>query len=124
MAILTRVNGSLKPVMNVDVSSYTNGAPDANTVTNDATVNAFGPKLDFFTVDAGAAVTGDEMASALQTIQQLATVAIYNADLATGELALAVYPTGAWTAVSLNAAVIALGGGWAAVTTTASATFV
>lgn len=124
MAIFTRVNGSLKPVMNVDVGSYTNGAPDADLVTNDATVNAFGPKLDFFTADAGGAVTAAEMAAAIQTVQQLATVAIYNADIATGELALAVYPTGAWTAVTLNAAVIALGGGWAAVTSTASATFV
>jgi hypothetical protein len=83
-----------------------------------------GPKMDFFTVDAGVAVTADEMAAAVQTVQQLATIYMYNADLANGEIALAVYPTGAWTAVTLNAAVVALGGNWAAATSTASATFV
>jgi hypothetical protein len=132
MAILTRVNGSLKPVMNVDVGSYTNGSPDANLVTDDATVNLMGPKMDFFTVDAGAVVTANQMAAAVQTVQQLATIYMYNADLANGEIALAVYPTGAYTAATLQSAIQNLGLvvdpvgllPWATATAAVGATFV
>jgi hypothetical protein len=122
MAILTRVNGSLKPVMNVDVDSYTNGAPDANLVTNGATVNAMGPKLDFFTLAAGGAVTADQMAAAVQSVQQLATIYMYSADIATGDLVVAVYPTAAWTTTTLDAALVGLTG-WTGVTSATGATF-
>jgi len=126
MAIFTRINGDLQPVVVMDSGIGASGAGfnnGANAVVNGATVNVMGPKLDFFTVAAGGAVTADEMAAAVLTVQQRATIYMYNADIATGDLILAVYPTAAWSTTTLDTDIQALGGGWAAATSTASATF-
>lgn len=122
MAQFTRVSGDSKPVFHLDADSYTNTG--VNTVTSAATVQPQGPKLDFFTYTATGAVTGAEVASAIQTIQQLATIYIYEyTDAASDKLAFAVYPVGAWTTGALDTALDALGGGLAGGTTTANATF-
>lgn len=122
MAQFTKVNGDFKPVLHLDSPAYTNTG--LNAVTSAATVQPQGPKLDFFTYTAAGALTPAEIAQGFQTIQQLATVYIYEyTDAAADTLAFAVYPTGAWTTATLDTALIALGGGWVGGATSASATF-
>jgi hypothetical protein len=120
MAQVTRVNGDFKPVLNVDAREYTNTG--VNAVVSAATVQAQGPKLDFFTVTADGALTGANVKTIIDTIQQLAVVYIYEyTDAADDTLAVAVYPTGAYTAATLEAAVVAAG--FATATAAATATF-
>jgi hypothetical protein len=124
MAQFTRVNGDLKQVLWLDAPDYTNTG--VNAVTSAVTVQPQGPKLDFFTATANGALTTTQVASAVQAIQQLATIHIYEyTDTTNDTLAFAVYPTGAWTTASLVTALEANPGpAWAnAVTVTASATF-
>lgn len=120
MAEVTRVNGDFKPVLNVDARAYDNTG--VNAVVSAATVQPQGPKLDFFTVTAAGALTGANVKTIIDTIQQLATVYIYEyTDAANDTLAVAVYPTGAFTANTLQAAVVAAG--FAAATAAGVATF-
>ena len=97
MAYTTRTHGDLGQVMNYDVAGYTVGAVDA--VTSAVTVQPAGPKLDFGTITSTVGHwTGAEVNTIIQTLQQLATVYIY--EFTTGgtydTLAVGVYPTGAW----------------------------
>lgn len=120
MAQFTKVNGDFQPVINYDSPAYTNNG--LNAVTSAATVQPQGPKLDFFTItkDTGA-FTGANIATIVQTVQQLATIYIYEyTDASDDTFAMAVYPTGAWTAATLDTAVTAAG---IAVTVAATATF-
>ena len=122
MAQFTRVSGDLQPVMHFDAAAYTNNG--VNAATSGATVQPQGPKLDFFTATANGAVSSTQLAAAIQTIQQLAVIHIYEyTDAAADTLAFAVYPVGAWTTATLDTALQALGGGWAGGATAASATF-
>lgn len=124
MAQFTRVNGDLKPVLWLDQPDYTNSG--VNAVSSALTVQPQGPKLDFFTATANGALTTTQVNSAVQAIQQLATIYIYEyTDAANDTLAFAVYPTGAWTTAGLVAALEnANGPAWAnAVTVSAQATF-
>ena len=127
MAQFTRVNGDFKPLINYDADSYTNTG--VNTVTSAATVQPQGPKLAFGTITfTGIATpTGADIHTAFQTIEQLATMHIYEfteVGANTDTLAVAIYPVDAWdftNAGNLDAALTtALG---YAVTTAASATF-
>lgn len=127
MAQFTRTNGDLKPVLNLDTGAYTSG--NVNASTSAATVQPQGPKLDFGTITfTGIATpTDSDMAITFQTIQQLASVYIYEfteVGANTDTLAVAVYPVGAWdftNAGTLDTALTtALG---YAVTTAQSATF-
>lgn len=120
MAQFTKVNGDFQPVINYDSPEYTNAG--LNAVVSAATVQPQGPKLDFFTVTATGALTGAQVATLVQTIQQLAVVYLYEyTDAANDTLAVAVYPTAAWTAGGLDTAFTAAG--VTGTTTTASATF-
>ena len=127
MAQFTKTNGDLLPVLHLDSPAYTNSG--ANAVTSGASVQPQGPKLDFFTVTASgsSALTGTQVSLIIQATQQLATVYMYEFTTAGPDtLAMAVYPTGAWTTTTLNAAIIAelTAGGVANTTvTTATATF-
>lgn len=58
-----------------------------------ATVQPQGPKLEFFTLT----ITDSAYEQAMQELQQLATIHIYEVISATS-MAVAVYPVGAWTA--------------------------
>ena len=127
MAQFTKVNGDYQPVVVLD-SGVVASAPGAgwnsglNAVVSGATVQPQGPKLDFFTLtkDTGAFTT-DNINTIVQTVQQLATIYIYEyTDTANDTFAMAVYPTGAWDATSLDTAVTAAG---VAVTVAATATF-
>jgi hypothetical protein len=122
MAQFARVNGDNKPVLWLDQPDYTNTG--VNAVSTGLTVNPMGPKLDFFTFTAAGALTGAEVTQAIQVLQQLATVYIYEyTDDTADTLAVALYPTGAWTTTSITAAMTAAGGGLAGGATTATATF-
>jgi hypothetical protein len=127
MAQFTKTNGDFLPVINFDSPAYTNSG--ANAVTSAATVQPQGPKLDFFTVTAAStgALTGTQVSLIIQATQQLATVYIYEFTTAGPDtLAMAVYPVGAWTATTLQAAVrtgLTAGGAANAVVATATATF-
>lgn len=116
MATVTRVNGDFKQVMNQDSPSYTYTA--VNAVTSGVTVNVQGPKLDFFTVTLADIAANTTIAlTAIETIQQKATIAIYEfTDTGTDTLALALYPTGAYTTVTLAADIDAATGGTSTVT--------
>ena len=103
MAQFTKSNGDLLPVLNLDYPAYTNSG--ANAVSTANTVQPQGPKLDFFTI----------------------TVYIYEFTTAGPDtLAMAVYPTGAWTTATLQTATraaLTAGGAANAVVASATATF-
>ena len=129
MAQFTKVNGDFQPVVVVD-SGVVASSPGAgwnsglNAVVSGATVNPMGPKLDFFTLtkDTGA-FTGANIATIVDTVQQLATIYIYEfTDTGTDTLAVAVYPTGAWTTGTLTTAIDTATGGSSTVTATATFT--
>ena len=120
MAQFTRTNGDYLPVINYDSPAYTNSG--VNAVTSAATVQPQGPKLDFFTLtkDTGAFTTAN-INTIVQTVQQLATIYIYEyTDASDDTFAMAIYPVGAWTTTTMDTAVTAAG---VAVTVAASATF-
>ena len=120
MAIQTKTHGDYQPVMNYDARDYTVGA--LNAVTSGVTVQPQGPKLDFFTVTATGALTTAQVNTVVQTLQQLAVVYVYEYTDATNDtLAVAVYPTAAWTDSAIDTALAAAG--IAGTTTTAGATF-
>jgi hypothetical protein len=134
MAQFTRTSGDLQPVVVMDqgVAASSPGAghnSGINTVVSGASVNVAGPKLDFGTVTftGNATVSGTSLAIAIQTIQQQATIAIYEFTTNTSNtatLALATYPVGGidyTNAGGLDAALTAALG--YAVTTAETATF-
>jgi len=119
--ITTPTNGTYQPVSNMDAGT-TASSPGAgwptplNSATSGATVNLAGPKLDFFTITLASVATPSVLNATMLAIQTKATIAMYEVtDTGTDTLAIAVYPTGAWTTGDLDTAT----GG----TTTASATF-
>ena len=127
MASFTKVNGDFLPVINFDSPAYTNSG--ANAVSSAATVQPQGPKLDYFTVTAASsgALSGTQVSLIIQATQQLATVYIYEFTTAGPDtLAMAVYPTAAWTTGTLQTAIragLTAGGAANAVVVSASATF-
>jgi hypothetical protein len=125
MAQFTKVNGDLLPVLRLDAAQYENSG--ANAVSDGSTVQPQGPKLDFFTITATGALTGTQVNLIIQATQQLATVYIYEYTNDTNDsVAMAVYPTAAWTTATLDTAVeaaLTAGGVGNTVTTTATATF-
>jgi hypothetical protein len=105
MAQFTRTHGDYQPVFHLDTDAYTVGA--VNAVTSAATVQPQGPKLEYFTVTytSAASITGAQMNATIQTIQQLATVYIYEyTSAASSTLAIAMYPVGAWGTVTATGA--------------------
>ena len=133
MAYITVVSGGSQPVFATDVL---NGslAQSAN-LANASVTNFQGPKLDFYSINANAALTGDIggpptaangfIANTLQAIQQTCTVAMYQVNPgANTVLNIATFPTAAFAnaATFLTAAQAANGAiGWA--TSNAYATF-
>jgi len=125
MAYFPPFNGDAQPVFALDIQ---NGPQTGNIGSTDALVQMQGPKLDFFKV-----LVKDGSATAIdlrtelggysagvfdpgvvvqinQAIQTSATIAMYQVEAAdTGQISYAVYPTGAWTAASLQTALQALG---------------
>jgi len=104
MAVLTKTSGTTQPVFALDVA---NGSilGTAN-VAAQGPVQIAGPKLDFFSLTANAALTNAGNATGylnnvLQSIQQLGTIAMYQAGAVAGVINLAIYPSGAYTTTTL-----------------------
>lgn len=70
------------------------------------TVQPQGPKLEFFTLT----ITDSAYEQAMQELQQLATIHIYEVISATS-MAVAVYPVGAWTTASTTTNISAFANG-------------
>ena len=113
MAYFTRTHGNAQQVFHIDTDDGSlSGALAAS-----APVNVTGPKLDFFKIivenvsnaaqDLQAEVgTGLAVEAILQNIQQTAGVYIYQVeDDSTGQISVATYPTGAYTAATLQTSV-------------------
>ena len=109
MAYTTRLHGDTKPVFAIDQLSgpgeETTGMP----------IMLSGPKLDFFGIDLGADPSGqmdfdEAVHKVIQCVTQLATVHFYQveASAAANNMSIAVYPTAAWTATTLEDAIQAL----------------
>ena len=103
MAFITKVSGGSQPVFNLDVL---NGpvSQTANIATQ-GPVQPQGPKLDFYTFTANAAIgtqggVNGFVANVLQALQQTTTVAMYQVTTGT-TLAVATYPDGAFGNVAL-----------------------
>lgn len=122
MAQFTRVNGDFQQVLHLDAPSYTNEG-STSAIDTGVTVQPQGPKLDFFTITGNGSQVADNINAVFQTVQQLATVYLYEyTDTTDDTLAIAVYPTGAWTTATLDTALTAA---WtsANVSVAATATF-
>jgi hypothetical protein len=139
MAQFTKVNGTAQPVFALDVA---NGSISGTAnVALQGPVQVAGPKLDFFTLTANAALTNagnvnGYLNNVLQAVQSGAgltvpgsTVAFYQASAGAGVISLALYPAGGYTTAQLVAAAQtanATGGlniGIPTASVTASATF-
>jgi hypothetical protein len=113
MAQFTKTNGTTQPVFALDVA---NGSISGTAnVAAQGPVQVAGPKLDFFTLTANAALTSagnvnGYLNNVIQAIQSGGgvtgggtggTIAIYQAGATAGTISLAIYPTGAYTAAQL-----------------------
>jgi len=140
MAGFTKTNGTTQPVFNMDTANG-NIQGTAN-IAATGSVNFQGPKLDFFSLVANGSLVSSGNVNGyinnlMQAIQTKATVAMYQVSPAAPTiLNLALYPTGAYSNVTLLAiantsATVASGGqnlqlsycGPNAVFTTAAANF-
>jgi hypothetical protein len=107
MAGFTKTNGTTQPVFNMDTANG-NIQGTAN-IAATGSVNFQGPKLDFFSLVANASLTTSANVNGyinnlMQAIQTKATVAMYQVSPAAPTvLNLAVYPTGAYSNVTLLA---------------------
>ena len=116
MASIPLVSGGSQPVFAIDTLNGPQLAANVTYAPAGTPTNFAGPAYDFFGVDLGAdpsaqAGVNGALQTILQTIQQTATIAIYQV-AATGNatnLSLAIYPVGAYTDVTLQAAIRSLG---------------
>jgi len=118
MAVFTKTNGTMQPVFNMDTANG-NIQGTAN-IANTGSVNFQGPKLDFFSLVANGALTtsgnvNGYINNIVQAVQTKGTVAMYQVSPAAPTiLNLAIYPTGAYSNVTLlataNAATVSTGG--------------
>jgi len=125
MSTFNRFNGDAQPVFALDIQ---NGPQTGNIGATDALVQMQGPKLDFFKVlvkdgSATAVDLRDELGGYSgttfnpgvvqqinQTVQTSTTIAIYQVEGAsTGQISYAIYPSGAYTASTLQTAIQGMG---------------
>ena len=124
MAYFPPANGDAQPVFALDI----NNGPQQGQISADALVQMAGPKLDFFGVvvqngsqqnidlqnQLGNVTSGVFTPGVIvqlnQSIQTTATIAMYQVEAASsGMISYAVYPSGAYTAATLQAQLRALG---------------
>jgi len=108
MASFTRTHGNAQQVFHID----TNNGSLSGALAASAPVNVTGPKLDFFKIliNDGSAVdlqaevgTGLAVEAIIRDIQQIAGVYTYQVeDDTSGQISVAVYPTGAYTNTTLQ----------------------
>ena len=111
MAEFTRTHGNAQQVFHID----TNNGALSGALAESAPVNLQGPKLDFFKIliNDGSAVdlqaevgTGLAVEAILKDIQQTSTVAVYQVeDDTSGQISVGIYPTGAYTATTLQTSI-------------------
>lgn len=125
MAYFPPFNGDAQPVFALDIS---NGPQTGNIGSTDALVQMAGPKLDYFKVlvkdgsasavdlrdqlgvYSGGVFTPGVVVQINQDIQKTATIAFYQVEGdSTGQISVGVYPSGAWTAATLQTSLQALG---------------
>jgi hypothetical protein len=113
MASLPISSGGSQPVFATDTL---NGSVSSSTYLAGVPTNFMGPKLDFFGCDlggdpSGEAAVNEMLQTLLQSIQQTATVAMYQvaATANVTNFSVAVFPTGAYTAADLQTQIRALG---------------
>ena len=120
MAVFNPFNGDAQPVFALDIQ---NGSQTGNIGSTAALVQPQGPKLDFFKVivengsnqaidlrdqlgnySGGGTVFNPGLVQIInEAIQQTATIAMYQVEGdATGQISYALYPTGAYTAATLQ----------------------
>jgi hypothetical protein len=124
MAYFPPANGDAQPVFALDIN---NGAQQGD-ISSAALVQMAGPKLDYFKVIVqngsqqavditnqlgnvtNGVFTPGVVVQLNQAIQQTATIAMYQVEADTsGQISYGIYPSGAWTAATLDAALKALG---------------
>ena len=124
MAYFPPANGDAQPVFALDIN---NGAQTGD-ISAAALVQMAGPKLDYFKVIVqngsnqavdltnqlgnvtGGVFTPGVVVQLNQAIQRTATIAMYQVEAdSSGQISYGVYPAGAWTASTLDAALKALG---------------
>jgi hypothetical protein len=124
MAYFPPANGDAQPVFALDI----NNGPQDGVITSAALVQMAGPKLDFFNVvvqngsqqnidlqnQLGNVTSGvftpGVVVQLNQSIQTTATIAMYQVEASSaGQISYAVYPSGAYTAATLQAQLRALG---------------
>ena len=124
MAFFPPANGDSQPVFALDI----NNGPQTGQISSAALVQMAGPKLDFFKViveNAGSQAidlrnqlgnvtsgvfTPGVVNSINSAIQRTATIAMYQVEADTsGQISYAIYPSGAYTAGTLEATIQALG---------------
>ncbi len=108
MASFTRTHGNAQQVFHID----TNDGSLSGALAASAPVNVTGPKLDFFKllINDGSAVdlqaevgTGLAVEAIIRDIQQIAGVYTYQVeDDNSGQISVGIYPTGAYTAATLQ----------------------
>jgi hypothetical protein len=124
MAFFPPANGDAQPVYALDIN---NGAQTGD-ISSAALVQMAGPKLDFFKVIVqngsqqavditnqlgnvtNGVFTPGVVVQINQAIQRTATIAMYQVEAdTTGQISYAIYPSGAYTAATLDATLKALG---------------
>jgi len=121
MAVFNPFNGDAQPVFALDIQ---NGSQNGNIGSTAALVQPQGPKLDFFAVvvqntsnqaidlrdqlgnySGGGTVFNPGLVQIInESIQRTATIAMYQVEgAAAGQISYAIYPTGAYTAATLQA---------------------
>jgi hypothetical protein len=124
MAYFPPANGDAQPVFALDIN---NGAQQGD-ISSAALVQMAGPKLDYFKVIVqngsqqavditnqlgnvtNGVFTPGVVVQINQAIQRTATIAMYQVEADTsGQISYGIYPSGAWTAATLDAALKALG---------------
>lgn len=127
MAYFPPANGDSQPVFALDI----NNGPQTGQISSAALVQPQGPKLDFFAVivkntggqardmrnqlgNANGGGTGVFNPGALNqinsAIQRTSTIAVYQVEADTsGQVSYAIYPSGAYTAATLEATIQGLG---------------
>jgi hypothetical protein len=129
MAVFNPFNGDAQPVFALDIQ---NGSQTGNIGSTAALVQPQGPKLDFFKVivengsnqaidlrdqlgnySGGGTVFNPGLVQIInENIQQTATIAMYQVEGdASGQISYALYPTGAYTAATLQAQIRAITNG-------------
>jgi hypothetical protein len=108
---LQKVHGDTQAVFHMDTA---NGPIAGDAAPTGAVVNLIGPAFQFFGMDLGGDPAaqmnvGGAIEAVIQCAQQLSTVQLYQVQATTGVMSIALFPVGAWTAATLQAAIRVLG---------------